>query len=433
MSVGSAICRFVLVGILLLEAIPAVAASVLSVGPSGNGTFVLRGSGLVDAAIIDVEITYDSTSLANPRVTQGAFVTGAMTAANVDVPGVVRLSIIPAQSIGGNGTIATIVFSRTGEAPGKINGLNGRITTKAGKSLPLSFGVENPPDNASGRIAEENGQSPTQSPTKETNPPAPPATGGDGAQYPFVVGGNLTLPNDDTVVKTQKPQEQPEPAQEAQDVVATPASEAPLMDRAKVDPPKAAVETASQEHVVSVLERFRLFQGSRTVAALTGLFESSKSSRYQQYPAVIIADGKNTAKVSIQKIAGTHAPNFAFTSAQAVSWDISGDVWLVETKPAAGVVNSSVSVLMDGVVYTFPLVVSPIVNVDLDRSGTVTEDDFRLFLKERGTASAPKFDLNGDGKHDYVDDYIFTANYLARKFGAPQKKVTEGNPLKVRQ
>jgi len=24
-----------------------------------------------------------------------------------------------------------------------------------------------------------------------------------------------------------------------------------------------------------------------------------------------------------------------------------------------------------------------------------------------------KYDLNADGKHDHIDDYIFTANYIA--------------------
>jgi hypothetical protein len=344
----------------------------------------------------------------------------------------VRLSIIPAQAIGGTGAIATIVFNRTGEAPGKINALSGRITNKSGKTLPLSFSVENPQDIASERVTEENGQTPAQAPTQATTPP-PRATGADGAQYPFVVGGNLTLPNDAETVKNQKTPEQHEPAKETQDVAATSASETLQKDTPKVEAPKVAVESTIQEHVVSVLERFRRFKGERTVAALTGLFEPSKGSRFRQDPAVVIADGKNTAKVSIKKIAGTHAPNFAFTSAQAVSWDISGDVWLVETKPSAGVLESSVSVLMDGVVHTFPLVVSPIANVDLDRSGTVTEDDFRLFLKDRGAANVPKFDLNNDGKRDYVDDYIFTANYLARKSGVPEKRGAEGKLLKQKQ
>jgi len=61
------------------------------------------------------------------------------------------------------------------------------------------------------------------------------------------------------------------------------------------------------------------------------------------------------------------------------------------------------------------IVVAPKAAVDLDRSGSVTEADFKLFLSDRGTAKKTKFDLNGDGKRDFVDEYIFTANYLVNK------------------
>jgi hypothetical protein len=53
-------------------------------------------------------------------------------------------------------------------------------------------------------------------------------------------------------------------------------------------------------------------------------------------------------------------------------------------------------------------------NLKIGNGGKLTEADFNQFLKERGTDKAPRFDLNGDGKRDYVDDYIFTANYLVK-------------------
>ena len=56
--------------------------------------------------------------------------------------------------------------------------------------------------------------------------------------------------------------------------------------------------------------------------------------------------------------------------------------------------------------------VLPKVNVDMDKSGKLTEADFMLFLKERGDVKNPKGDLNGDGKRDYQDDYIFAGNYI---------------------
>jgi hypothetical protein len=89
--------------------------------------------------------------------------------------------------------------------------------------------------------------------------------------------------------------------------------------------------------------------------------------------------------------------------------------------PAKGVYQASLVLPLDDLMVVVPLGVAPRLNADLDNSGTVTESDFALFLKE----GAP-FDLNGDGKRDYLDDYLFTANYLAARQGvrtaAPKAK-----------
>jgi hypothetical protein len=60
----------------------------------------------------------------------------------------------------------------------------------------------------------------------------------------------------------------------------------------------------------------------------------------------------------------------------------------------------------------FPLTVVP-------PAGAVTGNkaDFAAFLKDSGV-QAPKFDLNGDGRHDYLDDYVYTAHYLIRSSAA---------------
>jgi hypothetical protein len=97
--------------------------------------------------------------------------------------------------------------------------------------------------------------------------------------------------------------------------------------------------------------------------------------------------------------------------------------------PGKGVYEASLALPLDNLMVVLPLVVAPRLNVDLDNSGTVTDSDFTLFL-EKGSA----FDLNGDGKRDYLDDYLFTANYLAAKQGketvGPESKPGNlaGNP-----
>ena len=82
---------------------------------------------------------------------------------------------------------------------------------------------------------------------------------------------------------------------------------------------------------------------------------------------------------------------------------------------------SSLVILNSTAVSELPLVVTPPLP-----SGTAPDE--KVFFKNRdGNLGSITQDLNGDGKLDYLDDYIFTANYLAGKQSV--KKVEE--PLKA--
>ena len=60
------------------------------------------------------------------------------------------------------------------------------------------------------------------------------------------------------------------------------------------------------------------------------------------------------------------------------------------------------------------------------KGGGLSEADFNLFLRGAGKAKAPLYDLNGDARRDYIDDYIFTANYIVASERG--KKVTAKEP-----
>ena len=92
----------------------------------------------------------------------------------------------------------------------------------------------------------------------------------------------------------------------------------------------------------------------------------------------------------------------------------STNTWIAELRPVKKAMSATLFVSFKKVMIEFPIIVAPKAVVDMDKSGTVTEADFKLFLRDRGSAKKPKFDLNGDGKRDFVDDYIFTANYLVK-------------------
>jgi hypothetical protein len=132
---------------------------------------------------------------------------------------------------------------------------------------------------------------------------------------------------------------------------------------------------------------------------------------------VVVADGKNIVQVTfISDPVKKEASDLAVSNAKLVSLKKDQDysnTWIVELKPEKDALQASLTVFMEKLTIVYPLTVAPARDIDLDKSGKVTEADFALFLGKRGTEKKPEFDLNGDGKRDYLDDYIFTANFLA--------------------
>ena len=199
--------------------------------------------------------------------------------------------------------------------------------------------------------------------------------------------------------------------------------------------PKTKAPEKKLESQQSVLDRFRDYKGESTPKNLIALFDRDEKSGVRQEPPVLLADGKASLKIVISNVSGAHAPNFALKKARLVSLKRDADnAWVVEARPEKGAYNGSLTMLLDDSMVELPLVVAPKIDIDLVKSGKITEDGFKRFLKERGTAKAPKYDLNGDGRRDYVDDYIFTVNYLAAQDtkatakAKPVEKAAAGKP-----
>lgn len=91
--------------------------SALSIVPSSPGVFTVQAINLANVAGIELTITYDASSLANPQVTSGAITSGAMTVANTSVPGTVRFALVSAKPISGTGSLVTISFDLLGSEP----------------------------------------------------------------------------------------------------------------------------------------------------------------------------------------------------------------------------------------------------------------------------------------------------------------------------
>jgi hypothetical protein len=184
--------------------------------------------------------------------------------------------------------------------------------------------------------------------------------------------------------------------------------------------PAAEPSAASPENknVVyqSVLERFREFKGEKTPKSLTALFAAAVMLGVRQEPAVVLTDGKTRVKVTIQSPStGKETPNFALKGAKLISLKPDEDAWVIEALPDSKGYVAGITVQHNGSSTEIPLTVAPPLDADRVPAGGLSEAGYNIFLKERGTDKAPRYDLNGDGVRTYLDDYIFTANFIVKR------------------
>ncbi|QXE91126.1 cohesin domain-containing protein [Geomonas subterranea] len=421
--------------LLLLTATPAFALPTLSISsPASDGVFVLRGDQMDGVAGLDISIAYDSATLANPRVTMGRLAQGMMSAANPGNP--VRIAIVGTRALTGGGIVASIAFDRTGNSPGIVTLVTGTLIDANGRKVAMAQPLIVNPSTVV--AATGSGAGAAQS-AQETKSETAQVSGGGMVPRSLPVGGTVTMPGQETAAGQEVIA-----APEGAVVVETPSSregapavrkrlptkkaqlegeQAPL-DREENPPqerenpaPEAAKPMPQLTRPVmltSVLDSFKTFQGERTPANLIALFRQPPPVPYNQLPPVAIADGKATVTLVIAMATGDVTPSFTFSDCTYVSHRRTEAGWEIQARPKRDVVKASVTMLYGGLRQEFPLTVAPKAALVQGRSRQVKESDFQRFLKERGTPARPRFDLNKDGRRDYVDDYIYAANYLAQ-------------------
>jgi hypothetical protein len=175
-----------------------------------------------------------------------------------------------------------------------------------------------------------------------------------------------------------------------------------------------SVVTAESSSLVqpeqSILERFRLYKGERTVEDFSSLFIVADSTVVRQQPRIALSDG-STAMILAIKLAAIDgvAPNFTLRNATLVNLQQkANNEWVLKALPAKGALDTALIVAAGATVKEFPVVVSPI----LPPEWNPTLSAFKDFLSNSEKGCTKEKDINADGVCDYRDDYIYTANYL---------------------
>lgn len=158
-----------------------------------------------------------------------------------------------------------------------------------------------------------------------------------------------------------------------------------------------------------VLNLVRDYTGPRDGSSLGALFSSPPDRTVRQLPPIALSDGR-TAVIIAAKISPKEgkAVNFSLQGAKILTMNkIRGDEWQIKAMPVKGATAMAMEIVQGEQKTVYPLVVSPPVPEETDLSA----HGFHEFFEKVGN----RLDLNADGRKDYLDDYIFLANYLTRQ------------------
>jgi hypothetical protein len=396
--------------------LPAFAVSTITATSGGNGVFLLQGTGIEDAAALEITVQYDTASLANPQVVVGPLIAGAMTAINPNISGTVRIVAIRLTPVRGSGVIATMTFDRKSPSPGSITALAARLADINGSPIPSVASIAPSvaaPASAASSPAPDSPQAPTTSASAaSTGTPAAPIV----VQSPVLVvpGGLATnVPETPAAPRSAEQDTQlsvpPEAGPAQQDRLAMArTSDATLKGKDATTASSAADKSVYRQ--TSILERFGTYRGERTPAALMGLFDNESMIGCRQDPPVALSDGRSVVRFVFISAPGTRtSSDIAVMGAKLLSLKRDPDntnTWIIDLLPDQGAYQASVAVPLGELKMIYPLVVAPKIDIRPVRGKTLTMADFDRYLKEQGR------DLNKDGKLDVLDDFIFTANYL---------------------
>ena len=416
-------------GLFLSMVQEALALPAVSISSTGSGVFSLYGADFENVGGCTVIINYDQSTLANPRVSKGGLLSNStLLAENTNVPGMIKIAFVNPdnQGISGSGILATVAFNLKGKSAGIINSVNivDMITTNLEKMDFQSPQVNNPPNPEETGVNKSTTQSATIAGSQSDN-----STGGVQTKNPAAgtiaapLGGAVALTGG-TELSGEKLREEgvagtPPPQITPQALPAVLEQTAVQAETAASLPPGTGVRQSVS--YPSVLDNFRTFQGPFTPPAYCAIFQKHTIEGVQQDPPIALSDGVSPVRLMISAQLLTEEPlNYEFKNAQFVSLKRENEAWIIELLPAAGTWQATVLLYhKSGAISEIPLTVVPEISKEMIAGlvGGVTEKGFLSFIKERGTEKSPRYDLNGDGRRDYIDNYIFTGYYLHKNGG----------------
>lgn len=440
--------------VLLVGSANAGAVSRITIAPTAVlGEYIVLAADVHDAAGIDFIVYYDIATLINPKVTTGPFASNAIMKLDSSTPGSVRVMFISDNAFNGTGQLATITFTKVGTLAGRLTDFKSSVYSSDSVQVAAQPIIATSAQSASDAAltSSVSGTAPNSSAQKSGgmtgvfNQPRQQATGGEmkdmytqaQQQQQQQSGTNqvsVTLSGDSPVqqnppreepqraeaVRVERKSEAPQKAAQSNNSVAAVSASFVQTENSKSTAAKNAKEALALLKAVQMpVQRFRAFNGAHTVKGLIALFDASavRKAGVVQVPDIAVSDGKKMVTVKIELAASGVVPNFSLRGANLKSIrPISDKVWMLDALPQKGKSDVQLSVLLGGERVDIPLVVIPPLDAAVirDTQGLSEAGVGALLAKADTKSNKPAYDLNGDGRQDFIDDYILVAHYLLK-------------------
>ncbi len=395
----------------------AQAAANVNITATGDKSYSVQGSGMDGVAAIELHIKYDEKSLVSPTATKGGLLTDAMFAPNTTtIPGMIKIAIISINPFSGSGEIAKISFERRigtgGITLARVNMIDSKyapVTTDDSSGQPSTPVTT---DNGSGQSSTL--VTPSGIAGQSSTPITPSGIAGQPNNGVTTSLGTVTFSPD----QQHRAVSEPAPPTVAPVIPVEPAvAKTAELGRPSTESAAEVKPEDTPQYVVykDIIDRFKQYDGSKKLTAVLALFDKRISQIIQQNPIIVISNGTDKGILAVDLPARiTTAPNFAVDGGTLVSFHeekLQKGRWMVEVLPEAGSLNVTVTIIAGAEEFNYPLTVAPPVKTTL----TLDEKGWDTFLAETGSAKIPRHDFNNDGIRNYIDEYIFAANIIAKK------------------
>lgn len=437
MSKFSFITTILLLVVLVVASDYGEAATPITITTTGPGKYSIVATDLPDAAGMDLSVSYAKEFLKDPVVTSGALLpASAVMYPNTATPGQIRIGIISGGSIKGTGAVVSISFTKIADPAPQPVLAPPSVYSASGSQLAVQAVAETP------KTSNDNKHD--ESTSNSTTAEAAPTTYISNIPQSSTTIGSVTL-NQEAVAKNDQLHQgsgSEERSDESQyrNESATPGGRSPaqreVAGAVAATEAKSAAAHPALKSSQGVLDRFRTNTGARTFKRLAKLFDEGAlhEAGIVQVPAIAVADGKSPVTISIDLAKVADTPSFSLRGANLKAIRrLANNKWELVAMPQKGKSDVRLSILMKGEIAEIPLVaVPPLIQPGVPLVA-LSEAALDGVLAKPLKNNKPAYDLNSDGKQDYLDDYILLAHWLLKKQHKASETGQKKKPTAVRK